>query len=224
MIRIGIIAGGGELPLLVGKNLIKKNYNVTFFVIKEFFNEKFYSNYETIKININSLKEILNHFNQCKIEQIIMIGKVNRPSLKDIKFDFDTLKFIKDNFLENKGDNSLLVSIQEYFTKNGFPFFDWTSCCEDLFANKKNLTKKLPSKNAIFNKDKGIEIYKVFGQSDIGQSMIIQNKIILGLESVEGTDELIRRCFHYKKKGDKGILIKLSKYNQSNLLDIPTIG
>ena len=54
--------------------------------------------------------------------------------------------------------------------------------------------------------------------------MIIQNEIILGLESVEGTDELIKRCFNYKKKGDKGILIKLSKYNQSNLLDIPTIG
>ena len=56
MIRIGIIAGGGELPLLVGKQLIKKNFSVTFFVIKEFFNEEFYSNYETVKINLNSLK------------------------------------------------------------------------------------------------------------------------------------------------------------------------
>ena len=89
---------------------------------------------------------------------------------------------------------------------------------------KKNLTKKLPSKKAILNKDKGIETFKIFGQSDLGQSMIIQNQIILGLESVEGTDELIKRCFNYKKNGDKGILIKLSKYNQSSLLDIPTIG
>ena len=74
------------------------------------------------------------------------------------------------------------------------------------------------------NKDKGLETFKVFGQSDIGQSMIIQNEKILGLESVEGTDELIKRCFSYKKKGDKGILIKLSKYNQSRILDIPAIG
>ena len=54
--------------------------------------------------------------------------------------------------------------------------------------------------------------------------MIIQNNIILGLESVEGTNELIKRCFNYKKKGDKGILIKLSKFKQSKLLDVPTIG
>ena len=97
MIRIGIIAGGGELPLLVGKNLIKKNFSVTFFVIKEFFNENFYSNYQTVKIHLNSLKEILNHFNKHKIEKIILLGKVNRPSLKAIKFDIDTFKFIKNN-------------------------------------------------------------------------------------------------------------------------------
>ena len=224
MIRIGIIAGGGELPLLVGKNLIKKNFNVIFFVIEEFFNEKYYSNYETVKIQLNSLKEILNHFNKYKIEKIIMIGKVNRPSLRDIKFDIDTLKFIKHYSLENKGDNNLLISIQNYFAKIGFPIFDWTSYCKDLFVNEENLTKKLPSKKAIFNKDKGIETFKIFGQSDIGQSMIIQNELIIGLESVEGTDELIKRCFNYKTKGDKGILIKLSKYNQSHLLDIPTIG
>ena len=224
MIKIGIIAGGGELPLLVGKQLIKKNFSVTFFVIKDFFNENFYSNYETIKISLNSLKEILNHFNKYKIEKIIMIGKVNRPSIKDIKFDIDTLKFIKDYFLEKKGDNNLLISIQNYFAKKGFPIFDWTSYCEHLFANRKNFTKKLPSKKAIFNKDKGIETFKIFGQSDLGQSMIIQNEMILGLESVEGTDELIKRCFNYKKNGDKGILIKFSKYNQSSLLDIPTFG
>ena len=35
---------------------------------------------------------------------------------------------------------------------------------------------------------------------------------------------LICRCKNLKKSGDKGILVKLAKYNQSNILDIPTIG
>ena len=35
---------------------------------------------------------------------------------------------------------------------------------------------------------------------------------------------LIIRCNDLKKNGDKGVLIKAAKYNQSNLLDIPTIG
>jgi len=34
MNNIGIIAGGGNLPIAIGGNLIKKNYNVFFFVIE----------------------------------------------------------------------------------------------------------------------------------------------------------------------------------------------
>ena len=69
-----------------------------------------------------------------------------------------------------------------------------------------------------------MEIFNLIGKADVAQSMIVQNKIILGIEAAEGTDELIKRCFKYKKKGDKGILLKLSKYNQDSILDIPVIG
>ena len=53
---------------------------------------------------------------------------------------------------------------------------------------------------------------------------LCQNEIILGLEASEGTDNLILRCRDLKKNGDKGILFKASKYNQSDILDLPTIG
>ena len=59
---------------------------------------------------------------------------------------------------------------------------------------------------------------------NVGQSIIIQNQLVLGLEAIEGTDQLLQRCFSYKRKGDKGILLKFSKKNQSNLIDIPLIG
>ena len=67
-------------------------------------------------------------------------------------------------------------------------------------------------------------VYQIYKKLDIGQAMIVQNQLVLGLEAIEGTDELIKRCSHYKRKGDNGILIKFSKKNQSNLIDIPVIG
>ena len=69
-----------------------------------------------------------------------------------------------------------------------------------------------------------MDIFKLIGKADIAQSLIIQNNIVLGIEAAEGTDELIKRCFKYKNRGDKGILIKLSKYNQHSNLDLPVIG
>ena len=43
-------------------------------------------------------------------------------------------------------------------------------------------------------------------------------------EGIEGTDELIRRCGGYRRKGEGGVLVKLRKPQQDMRIDLPTIG
>ena len=224
MNNIGIIAGGGSLPIAIGNNLIKKNFNVFFFVIEKFFNTSDYQGLNVIIINLNSAKKIIESLQTKNIDSIIMAGNIERPSITDLSFDFQTFKLAKNLLLNKTGDNSLLVSIKKYFLDNGFDYFDWKEYCPELFANNDYLTKLKPSRKAKDNLNKAMSIFMSFGEIDVGQSMIIQNQIVLGLEAVEGTDNLMIRCKDYKKSGDKGILVKFSKYNQSNILDIPTIG
>ena len=224
MINIGIISGGGMLPILIGSNLIKKKFNVFFFVVEEFFNVSNYKNLDVTIINLNSASKIIKALKNKNINSIIMAGNINRPSLTDLSFDFQTFKIAKNLLLNKTGDNGLLISIKKYFIDNGFEYFDWINHCPELFVNKDNLTQIKPSTKAKENLEKALSIFRSFGEIDVGQSMIIQNKIVLGLEAVEGTDNLIIRCKDYKKSGDKGILVKFSKYKQSNILDIPTIG
>tara|TARA_Y100001970_G_scaffold288510_1_gene416015 strand:+ start:11099 stop:11914 length:816 start_codon:yes stop_codon:yes gene_type:complete len=224
MSKIGIISGGGKLPILVGNNLIKKNYDVTFFTIKNIFNKEIYSNLRTEEIELNSIKKIFKKLEDNRIDKIIFVGNIPRPSLKDISFDFETISFAKKLFLSKKGDNDLLITITKLFKDKGFDYLDWKKYCPELFASKNNLTNRFPSKEAKLNLSKGLSIFKNYGKLDIGQSIIVQNEIVLGLEAAEGTDQLIIRCNDLKKNGDKGVLIKASKYNQSNILDIPTIG
>ena len=224
MSKIGIISGGGKLPILIGNNLIKKNYEVIFFVIEDTFNKKIYTHLNTIEIKLNSIKKIFNKLNENDVKKIILAGNITRPSLKDINFDFETINLAKKILLSQKGDNDLLISIKKLFQDKGFEYLDWKIYCSELFSNEKNLTIIKPSKEASLNLDKALKVFKDYGQLDIGQSLVVQNEIILGLEAAEGTDNLILRCKELKKKGDKGILFKASKYNQSNILDIPTIG
>lgn len=224
MSNIGIISGGGKLPISIGKNLIKKNFNVYFFVIEEFFNSIYYKDLDVIIINLKSAKSIIKSLKDKNIDSVIMAGNINRPSLTDLSFDFQTFKLAKNLLLSKTGDNGLLVSIKKYFNDNGFDYFDWIKHCPELFSNKNILTQTKPSVRAHQNLQKAISIFRSFGEIDVGQSMVIQNKIVLGLEAVEGTDNLITRCKDYKKSGDRGVLVKFSKYNQSNILDIPTVG
>ena len=54
MNNIGIIAGGGKLPIAIGKNLLKKNFNVVFFVIEDFFSVEIYKDLNFKIINLKS--------------------------------------------------------------------------------------------------------------------------------------------------------------------------
>ena len=56
MDNIGIIAGGGNLPIVIGSNLIKKNFKVFFFVIEEFYNTINYKGLNVTIINLKSAK------------------------------------------------------------------------------------------------------------------------------------------------------------------------
>ena len=222
MTKIGIIAGDGSLPKYIGDSLIKKNYDILYLLLNN--NNKIFLNEKFVNINILSIKNILKILESNNIKNIIFAGSIKRPSIKDIGFDFQTFLLAKNLLLEKKGDNDLLVSIKKYFESKGYIFFNWTKYCGELFSNETYLSKLKPSKKANLNLTKAKSIYEFYKKLDVGQSIVIQNQLALGLEAIEGTDQLLQRCFSYKRKGDKGILLKFSKRNQSNLIDIPLIG
>ncbi len=224
MTKIGLISGDGNLPIFIGNSLIKKNFDITYLLLNSVSNKNIYKNSKHLNIDILSIKKIINTLKKNKIEKIIFAGSIRRPSIKDIGFDIQTIKLAKDLLLEKKGDNNLLISIKNYLENQGFSFFNWKKYCPELFSIEDNLSKYNPSKNAIKNFLKAKSIYKYFKKIDVGQSIIVQNQLVLGIEAIEGTDNLIQRCWNYKRKGDGGILLKFTKKNQSNLIDIPLIG
>ena len=177
MTKVGILTGGGKLPLLIGESLIRAKYNVVFFCIEKFSDLKLYKKYNFEIISINSLNNILKSLNNHKIDKIAMAGKIKRPSIRDINFDLTTLKLIKNYALKSKGDDKLLSSISILFEKNGFVLFDWENQCKDIFVNQDHLTLTKPSREAIDNKNKGLQIFQTIGKADIAQSLIIQNLI-----------------------------------------------
>ena len=66
---------------------------------------------------------------------------------------------------------------------------------------------------------------KIISPADVGQSIICQNGLVLGVEGVEGTDRLIKRCAEFIRDDKCGaVLIKMQKEGQSKKVDMPTIG
>ena len=70
----------------------------------------------------------------------------------------------------------------------------------------------------------GIEVAGRLGDLDIGQAVVVQQGLVLGVEAVEGTDQLLARCGALRRDGPGGVLVKLKKPRQERRADLPTIG
>jgi len=59
---------------------------------------------------------------------------------------------------------------------------------------------------------------------DVGQAVVVQQGLVLGVEAIEGTQALLERCRDLRREGPGGVLVKMPKPGQSRLADLPTIG
>lgn len=159
------------------------------------------------------------------ITEIVMIGRVRRPSLLEIKPDWLALKVLTKIGINMLGDDALLRAIGKAMEEEGGVR---VIAVQDVFADVltplgqlgKNAADDLAHKDIV----RGIEIAKALGRLDVGQSVVVQQGIVLGVEAIEGTDELIARCALLRRDGEGGVLVKIAKPQQDNRYDLPTVG
>ena len=81
-----------------------------------------------------------------------------------------------------------------------------------------------PDAQAEADIERGLRVARALGALDIGQAVIVQQGLVLGVEAIEGTDQLLRRCAALRRDGPGGVLVKVEKPGQERRADRPTIG
>ena len=79
-----------------------------------------------------------------------------------------------------------------------------------------------PTQEQIDDVNYGYWLAKETGKLDIGQSVVIKDKMIMAVEAIEGTDNCIKRGCKIAKKHSR--VIKVAKPSQDKRFDIPAIG
>ena len=155
------------------------------------------------------------------IKQLTFLGKVSKKVLlKRPKFDKRALEFIKQAIRLN--DDKVMLMIIEEFEKEGITILDQTIFIKDLMIPSGVLGRVQPTQSQIDDVNYGYWLAKETGKLDIGQSVVIRDKMIMAVEAIEGTDACIKRGCKIAKK--KGRVIKVSKPNQDKRFDIPAVG
>ena len=223
--KLGIIAGGGSIPQSL-INYVKSN-QIPYFVLaiegnadRAIFDESI--NHKWIRIG-----QAGTGFKLLKdegVQDVVMIGTIHRPTLSELVPDLRTAAFFAKLGFKALGDDGILRALIKEFETENIKVIGVHEIMPDLLVKEGLLTKAKPDKQAKADIKRGIEVDLTLGSLDIGQSVVVQQGLVLGVEGIEGTDELIKRCGSYQRKGLGGVLIKLRKPTQDMRIDLPTIG
>lgn len=221
---LGVIAGAGMLPLRLLESCEKKGID-TFVVGFEGQTDPALTqgrNHMWTRLGAAGL--VIKTLKRHGIRDLVLIGAIRRPSLSELVPDFRALDFFARIGMKALGDNDLLGAIRKLLEEEGFCVHGVHRFAENLLADEGPVGRHIPSDGDWIDIRRGLEVLGALGPMDVGQSVIVQEGIVLGVEAAEGTDELIRRCKPLRRKGRGGVLVKICKFRQDRDMDLPTIG
>jgi len=221
---IGIIAGGGTLPAALMDSCDAQGISYFLAAFEGQSDPAIVDGRPHIVAKLGQPGKIIKAFRAEGIDDVVMIGSIRRPSFSELIPDLKAAKFFAKNARKAMGDSDLLSALREFLEDEGFALHGIQDFAPDLLAPNALLTRAQPSKDDWIDIRRGVDLLQHMGALDVGQAVIVQDGLVLGVEAIEGTDRLIERCGGLRRKGRKGCLVKLCKPQQDMALDLPTIG
>ncbi|MGH1403214.1 MAG: LpxI family protein [Alphaproteobacteria bacterium] len=223
--RLGIIAGRGSLPAYLVS--ICKRDGIEPFIIGfhgQTPESLMHKTPHHMWVSLGCAGKIIEFFKDNQVSDLVLIGGITRPAWNEIRPDFKGIQILSRIGLKAMGDNSLLSAIKAELQNEGFELHGIHKFCDKLLMQKGAIGKYQIPEDDQETVNLGINTSQAIGALDIGQSVIVQNGMVIGVEAIEGTDTLIDRCSPLLRKGHNGILVKTCKPQQDQDLDLPTIG
>jgi len=221
--RVGLIAGNGRFPIIFAENARKKGVEIVAVGINEETSrelEKFVS--KIYWLGVGDLERLIKILKEENIRSVVMAGQVKHKLLFDNNIKIDKRMQLLLGGLKNKKTDSIIGAVARLLGFSGIKVLSSITFLSDYLPEKGFLTRPPPSERILKDIDFGRHIAKVIAGLDIGQSIAVKDKVVLAVESIEGTDEAIRRAARYGRDGI--VVIKVTKPKQDMRFDVPVIG
>jgi UDP-2,3-diacylglucosamine hydrolase len=159
------------------------------------------------------------------VGELVLAGGVKRPSVAALRPDWRAAKFFARIGLRALGDDGLLSAVIKELEREGFTVIGAERLLDAGAVMPEGRIGTLgPDPVARADIERGLRVARAIGTLDIGQSVVVQQGMVLGVEAIEGTDALLRRCGGLRREGPGGVLIKIEKPGQERRVDRPVIG
>jgi len=221
-VKIGLVAGGGSLPLEFIKQAKKKKTGIVIFEIMGEGGAKLRKcGCRVYPVKLAGLSRILKLLKKEKISNVVFLGYVRHTNIfKNIKFDIRTMKVLMRS-KDLRAGSIMKESIKE-FKSSGIKVLPSTYFMESILAGKGPAGRVKPSAEELKNINLGFKTAKALASLDVGQTVIVKKGVVVAAEAQEGTDACIDRGAKVAGKGF--IAVKAARPKQDMRFDVPAAG
>ena len=230
--KIGLIVGSGELANYCMEQLILLGYELI--VVRLPCSKiKIIKNIDYIDAKYEEIDKTFDVLKEKNVHDIALIGYVERPEINIAKVSLGSQKILMNVFsMLTKGDGEIFVAVRNMLIEQNFKLVKVQDFLPELTLSSGSYGTIPIDKQVLDEIEGGLKLFLKYAKLDIGQSLILQGGHCLGIETITGTDEMIKALINYKKKNarqsqknySEGILIKGSKPDQILHIDTPVIG
>lgn len=222
--KIGIIAGNRFFPLLLAKRIkeSKDNYKIIAICFKGETSKSILKYVDKAYwIEVGQLKVLQETLLKENINECIMAGQINPLRIFNRKNWDNELNTLVEK-IEDFRPHTIFGEIINYLEDKGIDFLDSILFLKDDLA-KSGVMNALSMDKAI-QKDVefGLDMVSRFVELDVGQTLVVKQQSVVALESLEGTDNTIKRA--KSLVGGECTVFKFCKKNQDLRFDVPVVG
>ena len=228
--RVGLLAGGGRFPIEFARAATREGHDVVCLGIAGMAPPELADICRSFRlIPLGRIGAAIRHFKRRRVDSAVMAGKIEKRILFDpfrvfrLLPDWRTLHMWYAYARENRKDDTILLAVIREFERDGITFESALDYAPELLVNHGFLTRRRPTSAQWDDIRFGWEIAKEMGRLDVGQSIVVNDKAVIAVEAVEGTDECIRRAGQLCRRGGFTV-VKVAKPQQDMRFDVPTVG
>lgn len=228
---IGLIAGGGRLPILVAEGLRASGHPVHGLGLLGQYDAALPALCSTFRdvglLRVGSWGRILNRLN---VHHAVMVGRVDKALLMH-----DPLRLVRNvpdlrtvvswfkHLRHDRRSSAVLAAIAEELERRGVSLIDSTAPIPDHLATAGVMTRSQPSHQQRSDIEFVWPLLAELLRLDIGQSIAVRERDVIAVEAVEGTDRMIERVSVVcRAKG--WTLCKGARAGHDRRSDVPTVG
>jgi len=228
---LAIICGAGTLPFAVADAVMRRGRSVVLFPVRGWVDPQAVARYPHHFIEIGRYGRFHRQATAAGCRDVVMIGTVLRPALRQIRFDWEALRELPSIIrMFRGGDNHLLSILAKLFEQRGFRFVGAHEVAPEILMPHGSIGRREPSPRDRTDIARGVALLSAIGPFDVGQGVVVADNYVLAVEAAEGTDGMLARIAELRSKGrvrsavGTGVLVKAPKPAQDRRFDLPAIG